>query len=109
MEPNLAGVFIPVRSKKDGGYTSSSPLATLAQMGTIQRKIEQNLRDLANFLHEGRVEATPVDGLKDYTPCQWCDYHNICAHEDGDPVRRLGSFDLEAALELLKKEEETDV
>lgn len=109
MEPNLAGVFIPVRSKKDGGYVASSPLATLAQMGTIQRRVEQNLRDLAKFLHEGRVEAVPVEGLKDYMPCQWCDYHNICVHEDGDPVRRLGSFDLETALELLKKEEGTDV
>ncbi len=108
MEPNLAGVFIPVRSKKDGGYAASSPLATLAQMGAIQRKVEQNLLDLAQFLQSGRVEAAPVDGVKDYAPCQWCDYHNICTHEDGDPVRRLGSFDLETALKQLEKEEKTD-
>ncbi|MEM1483915.1 PD-(D/E)XK nuclease family protein [Oscillospiraceae bacterium PP1C4] len=108
MEPELAGVFIPVKTKKDGSFSAASSLATISQMGAIKRQVEHLLLALANELYGGNIAAAPVDGLADYTPCDWCDYHAVCAHEDGDAVRKLADMDKNAALEMMEKEGEND-
>ncbi len=104
MEPGLAGVFIPVKTKKDGSFSAASSLATLAQMGYIQRKVEQLLTGLADALYEGRIDAVPAEH-QGMGPCGWCDYHSICTHEDDDTVRKLAELSREEALERMKEED----
>ena len=45
MEPNLAGVFIPVKTKKDGSFDARSSLASLEQMGLIRREVDGKSRE----------------------------------------------------------------
>lgn len=105
MEPGLAGLYIPVRTKKDGSFDAHSQLATLEQMGTIRRQVERLLIELADSLAGGKIDAAPVDGLSDYRPCDWCDYHAVCGHEDSDAVRKLAELDRAAALKAMEGDE----
>ncbi len=105
MEAGLAGIFIPVKTKKDGSYDANSSLANLSQMGQIKERVESLLCGIAEQLHSGKIAAVPVDGVSRYAPCSWCDYHAICAHEDGDAVRKITELDKAAALELIGKGE----
>lgn len=59
MEEKVAGVFIPVKTKSDGSFDARSSLATLEQMGRIQRHIELVLTEMAQNLQDGQIDATP--------------------------------------------------
>ncbi|WP_195276468.1 PD-(D/E)XK nuclease family protein [Anaerotruncus rubiinfantis] len=105
MEPDLAGVFIPAKAKKDGSFDVHSSLANLTQMAQIRRQVEKLLTEISSDLYGGRIGAKPADGLSDYSPCLWCDYHAVCGHEEGDPVRKLCEIDKERIYELMGKED----
>ncbi|MBR5540710.1 MAG: PD-(D/E)XK nuclease family protein [Clostridia bacterium] len=106
MEPDLAGVFIPVSLLKSGELSKASSLATLEQFGRIRRRIQKVLVEMVEQLHAGAVNAVPIGGVKD--ACAYCDYHDICCHESTDPVRELTSKKLAEALAALD-EPETEV
>lgn len=53
-------VFIPVKVKDSGGFDARSSLATLEQMGQMQRHIELLLRAVASSLHGGQIRRTAV-------------------------------------------------
>ena len=61
MEPNLAGVFIPVKTKKDGSFDARSSLASLEQMGLIRRdsKLREYLSNASFSRPSGRAQAAP--------------------------------------------------
>ncbi len=106
MEPDLAGIFIPVSLLKSGDVSKASSLATLEQFGRIRRRIQTILVDMAEQLHAGAVNAVPIGGTKD--ACAYCDYHDICCHEPTDPMRELTPKKLAEALAALD-EPETEV
>ena len=60
MEEKVAGVFVPVKTKSDGSFDARSSLATLEQMGRIQRHIELVLTEMAQTLGGVGVRALPV-------------------------------------------------
>lgn len=105
MEADLAGVYIPAKTKKDGSFDAYSSLATLTQMGQIKERVEFLIKNLANELHKGTITATPVDGTARYTPCKWCDYHAICAHEDEDAARKIAELDKSIIFKHMGKDE----
>lgn len=105
MEADLAGVFIPASTLKSGGFSAASSLASLQQFGQLRHRIQHLLTDMAAGLHSGAVHALPVSGTVD--GCQYCAYHDICCHEEGDAVREIAARDLSEALAQLEKEEET--
>ena len=57
MEHDLAGKYIPVRLKKSGVGGS---LASLEQLGLLQRKIEALVADMGNALQNGQIGQRPV-------------------------------------------------
>lgn len=103
MEPDLAGIFIPVSLLKSGGLSKTSSLATLEQFGRIRQRIQKILIDMVEQLHTGMVNAVPITGTKD--ACTYCDYHDICCHEPTDPVRELTPKKLDEALAALDNSE----
>lgn len=105
MEADLAGVFIPAKTKKDGSFDAYSSLATLTQMGKIKERVEFLIKNLANELHKGTITACPIDGTARYTPCKWCDYQAICAHEEGDVARKVAEIDKSTIFEKMGKDE----
>lgn len=100
MEPDLAGVFIPVSLLKSGAISKASSLATLEQFGRIRRRIQKILVEMVEQLHAGAVDAVPISGTKD--ACAYCDYHDICCHEPTDPIRELTPKKLAEALAALE-------
>ncbi|MEG2181436.1 MAG: PD-(D/E)XK nuclease family protein [Oscillospiraceae bacterium] len=76
MERECAGVFIPIKLKKDG-TPSGGTLADLEEMGAISTKIDAIIIDMARTLYDGDIEAQPVV-YKDFTPCKRCRYTSIC-------------------------------
>ena len=103
MEPGAAGVFIPVKLKKDGSPDAHSSVASLAQMGRISQTIEQHLTDMARTLQKGDIAAEPAVGS--YQACQWCDYAAVCGHEEGDACREIADMDRKQVLKLLEQDE----
>lgn len=99
MEPELAGVFIPVSTTKSGELSKTSSLATLEQFGRIRDRIQKLLTEMAEQLHAGAVNAVPIGGDKD--GCEYCDYHDICCHEPTDPIRELTFRKLDESLASL--------
>ena len=107
MEQKAAGVFIPVKVKDSGGFDARSSLATLEQMGQMQRHIELLLGQMASSLHGGQIAAQPSVGLG-YEPCQYCDFRSICQHQENDPSHKLAALGKEGFFEQLRKEEKED-
>ena len=105
MEEKVAGVFIPVKTKSDGSFDARSSLATLEQMGRIQRHIELVLTEMAQNLQDGQIDATPSVGLG-YEPCQYCDYKLICQHQQQDRQHKLTEMGKEGFYQALKEEED---
>lgn len=72
-------------------------------MGLIRREVERHLIGIAQGLADGKIGAEPVEGLSNYRPCDWCDYHAVCGHEDGDAVRRLAELDRAEAMKRMEE------
>ena len=106
MEPDAAGVFIPVKLKKDGSPDAYSSVASLAQMGRISKVIEQHLIDMACTLQKGDIAAIPAVGS--YQACQWCDYAAVCGYEEGDMCREIADLDRKQVLSLLEQDEKEE-
>ncbi len=107
MEADIAGVFIPASKTKSGALSSTSSLASLEQFGRIQQRVSALLTEMATLLHQGNVSAIPV-GRDGDTPCRYCEYRDICTHEDDDPVRTLAKRSLKEALEDLNTDTEEE-
>ncbi len=103
MEPDLAGLFIPVSTTKSGELSKASSLATLEQFGRIRNRIQQLLTEMAEQLHTGAVDAVPIGGDKD--GCSRCDYHDVCCHEPTDPIREFTLKKLDETLSSLNRSE----
>jgi len=99
MDHELKGVFIPVKrlatEKKitdENGeeqivkFYKDSPIASLAELGELERYTEKLLGDMAVELHQGEIAAYPLaEGEK--LPCDYCDYRTVCGRESEDPAR----------------------
>lgn len=83
MDQNCTGLFVPVSFKKDGSLGSSKKLADAAKMGRICRRIDQLVVDMAAQLYKGQIQAEPLCKANGRLPCDYCDYRQVCRHEDG--------------------------
>ena len=93
MEPGLAGIFIPVKSKPDGSIKASSEatLATLAQMGEIKRHIDSLLLNMAEELYGGSIPALPYKH-GDRLSCEHCSFAAVCRRSSAGPFRLMEDF-----------------
>ncbi len=80
MEKGIEGRVIPVRRKKEGGYTGESTLATLEQFGKLKRYTNKVFANLAKKLQKGEVPASPLVS-SELDPCSWCDFKAFCRYE----------------------------
>ena len=104
MEADAKGVFIPVSLKGDTPSKRDS-LLSLSQLGKISKHIESLIESMANELHKGKIEPSPVSG--EYDSCKWCEYSSVCGHEKEDKTLKIEKFDNQQAIkEILKKEGE---
>ena len=71
---------------RNGDPTDS--LVSLAELGKIEEKVNENLIQMAEMLHSGVIDACPAayEGVID--GCTYCDYRDVCGFEaEKDPCR----------------------
>ncbi|GHV13247.1 ATP-dependent helicase/deoxyribonuclease subunit B [Clostridia bacterium] len=109
MEKNLAGRYMPLKLTKTGGYEglkskSSAVLATFDQIGALEAKSANILRDIGRDIIKGKANISPmVKGGK--SPCAYCEMRPVCRYEDGDKsARKTAKFEVEEVWEKLRSE-----
>ncbi len=103
MEENMAGRFIDVKYNSKNELTGT--LIALEEMGKLFKKMDKIIEEMAEYLHEGKVEALPSEGGNYKDICKWCSYSNVCGREKDSPVRSLARFSNDEALKELRREE----
>ena len=107
MEKNAQGVFIPAKLKKDGTPDNYSSVASLAQLGILQRHVENMVGEMAAQLAEGQIPAAPVKE-EAFSICDNCDYRAVCKTEDDAACRILEKHKNETVFRLLEEEASRD-
>lgn len=94
MDSSKSGLIIPV-TYKDDKFKGS--LIDFSLLQKLYDKVEDNLKNMGNSLHEGRIEAVPIE-----SKCDYCDYKSVCGFENGDEIREIPKFKPDECLEILK-------
>ena len=84
----------------------SISLASLEQFGHLKQHIQRLLTAMAEHLHAGDIAALPAVGATD--GCEYCEFHDVCGHERGDPIREIAALSREEALAALQPEDENE-
>ncbi len=83
MDKAKKGYFLPVSfSSKDGSLKGN--LLTLAQFKKLGEYLDSLISSMGNNLHEGSVPARPIVFKNKSTPCDYCDYKDVCLREKGE-------------------------
>lgn len=101
MEHGKKGIFIPVTTKKNGDFDSKTLncLATLKELGRINRYIDKLIIDMATELHVGNIEASPLENS-----CDYCSYNGICFVGKEDQQRDCVKYNREQIMEQMNVE-----
>ncbi len=80
MEKGIEGRVLPIKRKKEGGYSGESVLATLEQFGKLKRYTNKVFVNLASKLQKGEISASPLTSSS-LDPCAWCDFKPLCRYD----------------------------
>lgn len=107
MEHGLEGNYIPVSLNKDATYKKSAErsLASLQELGILQKRIDFLLKKMATELHRGSIAARPSLQNDKFLPCDYCDYRSVC-REDEPQVRVIEKISDRAELMTRMEAEE---
>lgn len=72
---------MPVGLKKDGGFTSSSSVASADQFGIISNYVNHKIKEMGKEILGGNIKAHPRKRSENaLLPCTYCDYRGICGY-----------------------------
>lgn len=80
--------FLPVRLKRDGGWTADSHVATQEQLARLLQLTERKTLEAADLLLHGDVEARPYEDGQENV-CRYCDFRDACHF---DPTMKKDRF-----------------
>ena len=82
MEPagGASSMVIPVRLKKDGGFTASSSVMTTDEYHVMADHVKKVLIKSADGILKGDISITPYSYDK-MSACEWCSYRSICGFD----------------------------
>ena len=106
MEHDSRGVYIPVKLKGDQVASGSGSLATIEELGAIFRRVDILMRQMAESLYDGVVDAMPLKG--DYDACRYCRYRSVCLRDEDAPSREAKNMNKAELFERLRTEEAQD-
>ncbi len=101
MEREPDKVFIP--AKIDKGMKVTGDTVTLDQFALLRRVVEQLLVNMAESLLDGDIAAVPLKENERRSACTYCDYRAVCARDEDDPTREVGTKKLKPALKALEE------
>ncbi len=94
MDSSKSGLIIPV-TYSDNKFSGS--LIDFSCLEKLYDRVEDNLRNMGDSLHSGKIEAVPIEDK-----CVYCDYRSVCGFEDGDEVRVIERFKPDECISILK-------
>lgn len=100
MDRTKSGLIIPVTyNNKENKFKGD--IIDFTCLEKLYENVESSLQNMGNNLHEGKIEAVPVEDK-----CQYCDYKSVCGFESGDKVRTIQKFKFDECIDILKGGEE---
>lgn len=99
--------ILPVRLKKDGGYTAASSVADEEQFRRLSRHVQRKLSEYGERILKGDIGIRPYE-LGDEDACRFCRYHSVCGFDrkvDGCEKRRLRPMERSEIWKRLEDEE----
>ncbi|MCH5315511.1 MAG: PD-(D/E)XK nuclease family protein [Eubacterium sp.] len=106
MEHDLNGRYIPVKYKKNGDLSGN--LASLAEFGYLQRKVNEHIKNMGVNLHNGLIPKNPVKNSSHKKTCEFCDYKDVCATKRNIEYRVTEELSDAQVKESLAEEYATD-
>ena len=79
--------YLPLRVGRDGALSGS--IASAAQLGKLGRYVERQLRQIAQELRQGNIDADPWCRSEDDSYCKYCQWAGACHFQDGRDGDRL--------------------
>lgn len=98
--------ILPVRLKKDGGYTAASSVADDRQFQLLSGHVQKKLLEYGERILKGDIRMLPYE-LGDEDACRFCSYHSVCGFDrkvDGCEKRRLRPMDRTEVWEHLQQQ-----
>ena len=109
MEHDLAGRYIPVKLKKDASLdfkksTASGVLASLEQIGKLERYVKNSLEEIAAELSRGKASVYPLKSGR-IDSCAFCDMKRVCRFEENDANKKGAvSFAPDKVWDIIERE-----
>ena len=72
--------ILPVKLKKDGGYTAASSVATEEQFSKLSRHVGGKLKEYGERILRGDIGLDPYE-LGDEDACRFCKFHSVCGFD----------------------------
>ena len=95
MEKEGGGIFIPASIDPKTGTWKSSNLASLEELGKIERRIEQLVREMASGIRQGDIKAEPAEENNGSRPCRYCYYRAVCGADRVEKPRKIKNMSRE--------------
>lgn len=89
MEKEGGGVFIPASIDPKTGRWKTANLASLGELGKIEKKIEQLVREMASGIRAGDIRAIPAEEPNGSRPCRYCSYRAVCGADRIEKPRQI--------------------
>lgn len=74
--------FLPVSIKRDGSLGAGSSVADAEQMGSLIRRTQAQVGQLARAIAAGDISANPYRTGRDFSACGWCDFRAACHFDE---------------------------
>lgn len=103
------GRWLPAGVKIVDDRPVGDKLVSLAMLGSVARRLEELILQMADDLYDGGIAARPLcHGKERILRCGSCDYRVICRHRDGENESEVPRGIWKTVLGAEKKEEVTE-
>lgn len=99
MEGKGSGAMIDAKYDEKKGITGS--IYKLHEFRLLHNAVDNIVREMAQSLHSGKVDALPIFGGAYKKTCEYCEYKFVCCHEEDDRCREVFDGDAWEALEAM--------
>ena len=89
MEEKGEGVFIPATMDPETGRWNADALATLEELGVIEKRIEYLVTEMVSGLRRGEIGAVPAEQRGGDRPCRYCPYKAVCRNDRITESRKI--------------------
>ncbi|ANF97745.1 helicase-exonuclease AddAB subunit AddB [Paenibacillus bovis] len=101
--------ILPVAVKTDGGFYSSSAVASPDQWDELLRNVRQTARDIGTGITDGQTDITPYR-MEQEKACTFCSYKSVCQFDEsvkGNAYNILKKPNKNETWELLQNQQST--